>query len=182
MAFTLYNGQAWWDRAGKRSGSQWLLTEYYQFAGQTIAMRNENGLTYLHSDHLGSTVLTTQGNTSTASQGYYAYGQVRDHSGDMLTDHGFTGQKSDSATGLTILQQPLLRPDPGTFISPDTIVPMRAGSWHSTGTCMFTGILSVSMTHQVTMRAGQAQTRYRDEYLVVAGKRPEVTYAQFLAG
>ena len=54
MAFTLNNGQAWWDRAGKRSGTQWLPTKYYQFGGQTVAMRNENGLTYLHSDHLAA--------------------------------------------------------------------------------------------------------------------------------
>ncbi len=86
-------------------------------------MRTENGLTYLHSDHLGSTVLTTQGNTSTASQGYYAYGQVRDHSGEILTDHTFTGQKSDSATGLQYYNARYYDPNLGIFISPDTIVP-----------------------------------------------------------
>ncbi len=34
-------------------------TKYYSFAGQRVAMRKDGVLTYLHSDHLGSTVLET---------------------------------------------------------------------------------------------------------------------------
>ena len=49
------------------------VTKYYFFAGMRIAMKQGSTLTYLHSDHLGSTVLET--NTSgnqTADQKYRA--------------------------------------------------------------------------------------------------------------
>jgi len=36
-----------------------LVTKYYYFNGQRVAMRQNGQLTYLHGDHLGSTVLTT---------------------------------------------------------------------------------------------------------------------------
>jgi YD repeat-containing protein len=82
----------------EQSGS--TVTKYYYFAGQRVAMRVNGAITYLHSDHLGSTVLTTDraGNNVT-SQGYRAYGAYR--SGGVLpTDHRYTGQKLDTATGL----------------------------------------------------------------------------------
>ena len=74
-------------------------TKYYYFNGQRIAMKKGDVLSYLHSDHLGSTVLET-GNTGTmtADQQSYAYGRQRDTS-SVVTDHKFTGQKQD-ATGL----------------------------------------------------------------------------------
>ncbi len=66
-------------------------------------MNNGGTLYYLHSDHLGSTVLTTQGST-TVSQQYCAYGRKRSGTtcpgGNSLpTGHTFTGQKLDG-TGL----------------------------------------------------------------------------------
>jgi hypothetical protein len=36
-----------------------VVTKYYYFGGQRIAMRKDGVLTYLHGDHLGSTVLST---------------------------------------------------------------------------------------------------------------------------
>ena len=84
-------------------------------------MRNEHGLTYLHADHLGSTVLTTNGSTSQGSSGYLAYGSQR--SGNELgTENRFTGQKGDG-TGLQYYNARYYDPQLGTFISPDTLVP-----------------------------------------------------------
>ena len=62
-------------------------------------MRKGGILTYLHSDHLGSTVLETNtGGTAIGTMGYYAYGRYRNGS-NFSTEHKFTGQKLDG-TGL----------------------------------------------------------------------------------
>ena len=85
-------------------------------------MKKGDVLSYLHGDHLGSTVLET--NTSgamTADQQYYAYGRQRD-TGPVVTDHKFTGQKQD-ATGLLYYGARYYDPEIGQFISPDTLVP-----------------------------------------------------------
>ncbi len=102
------------------------ITKYYFFAGQRIAMNKGGTLYYLHSDHLGSTVLTTQGAT-TVSQQYCAYGRKRTGTtcpgGNSLpTGHTFTGQKLDG-TGLQYYNARYYDPTIGAFISPDTVVP-----------------------------------------------------------
>jgi len=66
------------------SGS--TVTKYYFFGGQRIAMKRGTTLTYLHSDHLGSTVLeTSTSGAPTADQKYFAYGNQRD-TGPVVTD------------------------------------------------------------------------------------------------
>ena len=97
-------------------------TKYYYFNGQRIAMKKGDVLSYLHGDHLGSTVLETNtSGTMTADQQYYAYGRQRD-TGPVVTDHKFTGQKQD-ATGLLYYGARYYDPEIGQFISPDTLVP-----------------------------------------------------------
>ena len=79
-------------------------------------------MSYLHSDHLGSTVLTTnQGNAVVSHERYYAYGRTR-YGGIGVTDHRFTGQKRDG-TGLQYYNARYYDPDLGQFLSPDTLVP-----------------------------------------------------------
>lgn len=98
------------------------VTKYYYFNGQRIAMRQRDALLYLHSDHLGSTVLETDSNgVATTDQKYFAYGRQRD-TGPVSTEHKFTSQKLD-ATGLYYYNARYYNPDSGQFISPDTIVP-----------------------------------------------------------
>ncbi len=82
-------------------------------------------LTYLHSDHLGSTTLATDSTGAMSSaQSYYAYGRTRGTLGSALpTDHRYTGQKYDSASGLHYYGARYYDFHVGTFISPDTIVP-----------------------------------------------------------
>ena len=97
-------------------------TKYYYFNGQRIAMKKGDVLSYLHGDHLGSTVLETgTSGAMTADQQYYAYGRQRD-TGPVVTDHKFTGQKQD-ATGLLYYGARYYDPEIGQFISPDTLVP-----------------------------------------------------------
>ncbi|MEZ4676905.1 MAG: RHS repeat-associated core domain-containing protein [Caldilineaceae bacterium] len=55
-------------------------------------------------------------------QGYCAYGRYRS-GGALPTDHKFTGQKIDAATGLYYYGARYYDRDIGAFISPDTIVP-----------------------------------------------------------
>ena len=74
-------------------------------------------VTYLHSDHLGSTVLTTG---VAGSQRYDAYGNAR--SGTVPTDWQFTGQEQDG-TGLVYMHARYYDPATGQFLSPDTIIP-----------------------------------------------------------
>ena len=95
---------------------------YYSFGSMRIAVKRGNRLFHLHSDHLGSTSLTTRGSTIEASRAYYAYGAERAASGNLKTDRTFTGQKRD-ATGLLYYNARYYDPALGTFISPDSMVP-----------------------------------------------------------
>jgi RHS repeat-associated protein len=99
-----------------------VVTKYYFFAGQRIAMKRDGVLTYLHADHLGSIVATTNiSGALTSSRGYRAYGNYR-RGGDLPTDYRFTGQKQD-ASGLIYMNARYYDPVLGQFISPDTLVP-----------------------------------------------------------
>ena len=121
MAYTLYGGRAWWDRAGARHAAL-RVTKNYHFNGQLIAQRKNGVLSYLHGDHLSSTMLTTNGSgTTTGDHRYYPYGRRRDGA-ELGTESRFTGQKLDG-TGLQYFNSRYYDPELGTFISPDTLVP-----------------------------------------------------------
>ena len=64
---------------------------HYSFGGLRVAVKRGSTLYHLHGDHLGSTSLTTRGSAETASRADYAYGAERSASGDLKTDHTFTG-------------------------------------------------------------------------------------------
>ena len=101
------------------------VVSYYTFGSMRVAVKRGNTLYHLHGDHLGSTSLTTQGPSTTASRAYYAYGAERAATGDLQTDRTFTGQKRD-ATGLLYYNARYYDPALGTFISPDSLVPNPA--------------------------------------------------------
>ena len=93
----------------EQSGS--TVTKYYFFGGQRVAMKRGSTFSYLHGDHLSSTVLET--NTSgnvTADQKYRAYGNQRDSGPVVTAPKGhpkFTGQKLDReppGRGIVLLQ------------------------------------------------------------------------------
>ena len=98
------------------------VVSYYTFGSLPVAVKRGNTLYHLHGDHLGSTSLTTAGSTVEASRTYYAYGSERAATGDLRTDHTFTGQKRD-ASGLLYYNARYYDPALGTFISPDSLVP-----------------------------------------------------------
>ncbi len=122
---------------------QWLHLEYtitrktYSFAGRTIATRvsgdveGDNGLFYIHSDHLGSTSVMSYGQGH-AQQGqevpgspthYLPFGDWRVEPSHDLTDQGFTGQKHNMDLGLYYYNARWYLPGVGRFASADTIVP-----------------------------------------------------------
>ncbi len=107
---------------------------YYRAGAQLIAMRVEgdpnaanNGLFFLHSDHLGSASLTTNASgTAIARQLYDAWGNIRigASTGKMPTDIGYTGQRLDASTGgLMFYNARYYAPYLNRWLSPDTIVP-----------------------------------------------------------
>jgi RHS repeat-associated protein len=97
-------------------------TKYYQFNGQTVAMRKNGVLSYLHGDHLGSTVATSNSSgTFSGQEWYHAYGRYRGGH-ELGSENRFTGQKLD-ATGLMYYNARYYDPELGHFLSPDTLVP-----------------------------------------------------------
>ncbi len=66
------------------TGGQSAITKYYYFGAQRVAMRTSSGVTYLHSDHLGSTSATSGATVGT--QSYYAFGKVRATTDIVPTD------------------------------------------------------------------------------------------------
>ena len=80
------------------TGTTQVTTSYYAFGGVMVAMRTAATatLTYLHSDHLGSTSLTTNAaGQKVSEQRYKPYGEVRWASGAGLP----TDPSTDRITG-----------------------------------------------------------------------------------
>jgi RHS repeat-associated protein len=113
-----------------------ITKTYYSAGAQMIAMREVTStaypagtLYYLHTDHLGSTSTTTCGNSACgtlgavlARQSYYAYGGVRQTTGVLPTDIGYTGQRLDG-TGLMYYGARYYSSLLGRFVNADTVVP-----------------------------------------------------------
>ena len=87
-------------------------------------MREGNAVTYLHTDHLGSTTLATDAQgAANLRQLYTPFGTLRYTQGTHCTDFGFTGQLVDYSTGLVWMQSRYYHPTLGRWLSPDGIVP-----------------------------------------------------------
>ncbi len=99
------------------------MVKYYFFNGMRVAQRRGSStITYLHGNHLGSTVLETSViGISVNDEKYFAYGEQRD-TGPVNTENQFTDQKRDD-TGLYYYGARYYDPALGTFVSPDSIVP-----------------------------------------------------------
>ncbi|GEM_PF-5962179 len=88
-------------------------------------MRKNSVLSYLLSDHLGSTSLVTDSTGAVISEvKYKAWGEVRYASGTTLTNYTYTGQYSYvSDFGLMFYNARWYDPSLGRFAQADTIVP-----------------------------------------------------------
>jgi RHS repeat-associated core domain len=97
-------------------------TKYYSVGGQNVAMVNSQGWFTLVPDMQGGSTLVLNANGSVrAVQLFAPYGAVRYSSGTMPTDHNYTGQKLDSASGLLYYNARYYDPVSGRFISADTV-------------------------------------------------------------
>jgi RHS repeat-associated protein len=87
-------------------------------------MRQGDVVYYVHTDHLGSTSLTTDQNQQVvARQLYHPYGTPRWSQGTLPTDYTFTGQRLDGGIGLMHYGARFYSPRLGRFVSADSIVP-----------------------------------------------------------
>ncbi len=96
-------------------------------------LRTNDALSYLLTDHLGSTSVSYNTSTGAVSaQRYTLYGAPRGPASTFSTDYRFTGQRSEEA-GLGSLYDYNARhysPALGRFLSPDSIVPSPGNPSH----------------------------------------------------
>jgi len=95
----------------------------YYFAGSIrVAVRENEAITWLLSDHINSTSVTVDdtGNLLSALK-YTAYGELRN--GTSTTDYQYTGQRNEVEIGLYYYVARMYDPQLARFISADTIVP-----------------------------------------------------------
>ena len=84
----------------------------------------EDVVYYLHGDHLGSTVLTTDGEGQRVGEvRYRPYGTERYRWRSIPTARRFTGQRWEGGVGLYDYNARWYDPALGRFVQPDTIVP-----------------------------------------------------------
>jgi len=101
------------------AGTQRITTTYYYANGRRVAMRTAAGVTYVHSDHLGSTAVTSGAQSGNIR--YFPYGATR--SGAVSTAYKFTGQRLDDSTGLYYYGARYYDAAIGRFVQADSIVP-----------------------------------------------------------
>jgi RHS repeat-associated protein len=108
------------------------IKKYYAIAGQMIAMKDDEGLKYFLSDHLGSFSAVLDENGAVVSQQrYLPFGGVRN---DLQTppyritqtDFGYTGQRNMASVGLMDYKARFYDPYLNRFIQPDSIIPNAA--------------------------------------------------------
>ncbi|MBN1179585.1 MAG: RHS repeat-associated core domain-containing protein [Anaerolineae bacterium] len=124
-------GGGWTIYAGELLEEDWnagggfvARRSYYYHGSRRVALRVGGTVTFLHSDHLGSTSLTTDGNGgSPVRQWYEPYGEVRWSTGALPTDYGFTGQQNVPSIGLVFMRARFYHSGLGRFVSADAIVP-----------------------------------------------------------
>jgi len=87
-------------------------------------MHENRTLTWLLSNHLGSTSVTANASGNLVSSlRYTTFGEVRAASGSTSTDYRYTGQRSEAAIGLYFYVARFYDPALGRFVSADSIVP-----------------------------------------------------------
>jgi len=101
-----------------------VVVKYYFAGAQRVAVRKNGTLSYILSDHLGSTTMITN-TTGTVIGGslYKAWGETRYTLGSIPTNYKYTGQREESSFGLYFYNARWYDPAVGRFAQADTIVP-----------------------------------------------------------
>ena len=104
------------------SGASIEARRYYSIAGQRIALRGSDAVSFLLTDHLGSvSILAADEGGAANQQRYFPYGSPRLNGFGESTQFAFTGQRSHELIGLMDYQARWYSPQIGTFISSDTV-------------------------------------------------------------
>jgi RHS repeat-associated protein len=106
------------------SGATTTTTAYYYAGSKRIGLSVNGVVSYLAADGLGSADVTLSASGSaTASALYAPYGGARYSSGTMPGTYGFTGQRSDAASGLDYYGSRYYDPLAGQFARADSVLP-----------------------------------------------------------
>ncbi len=106
------------------TGTTTTTTTYYYVGTMRVALAVNGVISYLASDALNSvSVALSSSGTAQASQLYAPYGTVRYTNGTMPGSYGFTGQHTDTTTGLDYFNARYYDPVAGQFTSADTMLP-----------------------------------------------------------
>ncbi|WP_079078718.1 RHS repeat-associated core domain-containing protein [Streptomyces sp. DSM 15324] len=106
-------------------GTKKSATRYYSYAGQTVAVRTDDGrLSFLAADHHGTGELAVEAATGAVSQRRFdPYGVQRGTAtGTWPGEKGYVGGTTDTSTGLTHLGAREYDPAIGKFISIDPVI------------------------------------------------------------
>ncbi|MBA3945256.1 MAG: hypothetical protein H0X37_11920 [Herpetosiphonaceae bacterium] len=118
---TVFLGGLWVEVVGSSQRGLFL------FNGQLMVSGSAGlGLTYYHSDHLGS-IVTAGSGTSVGTQDYTPWGEERNAGGMPQTAFNYTGQRKDT-TGLLDYHARQYDPALARFTSADSIVPGAASA------------------------------------------------------
>ncbi|MDA2811651.1 type IV secretion protein Rhs [Nocardiopsis sp. RSe5-2] len=129
------------ERLIRRQGPEWTLylpgqevawtsggdgteaTRYYEHAGETVAVRDGEGMHWLFSDHNGSSQLAVDARTGeTVQRRFSPFGELRSSSASWPSGKGYVGGTIDEATGLTQLGARAYDAAIGRFISVDPLM------------------------------------------------------------
>ncbi len=100
-----------------------MVVKYYFAGAQRIAMRKSGTVSYLLSDHLGSTSITTNASGNVIAElRYKSWGETRYSSGSTPTNYKYTGQREEAGFGLYFYNARWYDSLTGRFAQADTIV------------------------------------------------------------
>ena len=95
-------------------------TRYYVYGGQTVAMRDSSGLTWLAADPQGTAQLAiNSGSMQVVRRRQAPFGDARGAAVTFPGEKGFVGGTNDPSTGLVSLGERLYDPALGRFMSVD---------------------------------------------------------------
>jgi RHS repeat-associated protein len=119
---TVYLGIVEYELTGL-GGTVAHTTSYYTVPGARV-VRVDNVLSYVLTDHLGSSTVTLDdGGGVDGELRYYAYGETRASSGSTPTERTYTGQLRQDDLGLDYFNARWYVPSLNRWTQPDTIVP-----------------------------------------------------------
>jgi len=108
--------------------AQQTIFKYYFVGLARIALRENGTITWLLSDHLGSTSGTVNAAGALVStMKYTAFGETRG-TGSSTTDYRYTGQREEEEIGLYFFKARFYDAALGRFVQPDTILPDPANA------------------------------------------------------